>query len=118
MQIKNNWTLNNQFLKKAQYTELENDKPIDVSDFEEIKRTCNRKRKRRRAILIETIATGSSGNCYVLNDGRTTLLFEAGIKFERVQKHFKYKTRHIAGCLSHTNMVIMQSIQSSLSTMV
>ena len=65
-------------LEEAQYTELENDKPIDVSDFEEIKRTCNRKRKRRRAILIETIATGSSGNCYVLNDGRTTLLLEAG----------------------------------------
>ena len=21
------------------------------------------------------------------------------VKFERVQKHFKYKTRHIAGCL-------------------
>ncbi|MGU3126464.1 hypothetical protein ACVXZZ_02035 [Staphylococcus aureus] len=101
MQIKNNWTLNNQFLEEAQYTELENDKPIDVSDFEEV-RTCNRKRKRRRAILIETIATGSSGNCYVLNDGRTTLLFEAGIKFERVQKHFKYKTRHIAGVSYHT----------------
>ena len=30
-------------LEEAQYTELENDKPIDVSDFEEIKRTCNRK---------------------------------------------------------------------------
>ncbi len=86
MQIKNNWTLNNQFLKK--HNAQINDKPIDVSDFRD-KRTCNRKRKRRRAILIETIATGSSGNCYVLNDGRTTLLFEAGIKFERVQKHFK-----------------------------
>ena len=41
MQIKNNWTLNNQFLKK--HTELENDKPIDVSDFEEIKEPATEK---------------------------------------------------------------------------
>lgn len=26
-------------------------------------------------------------------------MLEAGIKFERVQKHFKFKTRQIAGCL-------------------
>ena len=34
-------------LEEAQYTELENDKPIDVSDFEEIKRTCNRKKAKK-----------------------------------------------------------------------
>ena len=42
MQIKNNWTLNNQFSKKHN-TELENDKPIDVSDFEEIKEPATEK---------------------------------------------------------------------------
>ncbi len=35
--------------EEAQYTELENEKPIDVSDFEEIKRTCNRKKKAKKS---------------------------------------------------------------------
>ena len=33
-------------LEEAQYTELENDKPIDVSDFEEIKEPATEKRKK------------------------------------------------------------------------
>lgn len=36
-------------LEEAQYTELENDKPIDVSDFGRNKRTCNRKKKAKKS---------------------------------------------------------------------
>ncbi len=43
MQIKNNWTFEQPVLEEAQYTELENDKPIDVSDFEEIKEPATEK---------------------------------------------------------------------------
>ena len=32
-------------LEEAQYTELENDKPIDVSDFEEIKEPAKKAKK-------------------------------------------------------------------------
>ena len=45
MQIKNNWTLNNQFEEAK--TELENDKPIDVSDFEEIKEPATEKKAKK-----------------------------------------------------------------------
>ena len=34
-------------LEEAQYTELENDKPIDVSDFEEIKEPQQKKKAKK-----------------------------------------------------------------------
>lgn len=34
-------------LEEAQYTELENDKPIDVSDFEEIKEPATEKKAKK-----------------------------------------------------------------------
>lgn len=46
---------------------------------------------------IQTIGSGSSGNCYFLSDGNTSILLEAGIKFEKVQKALNFKTRQIKG---------------------
>lgn len=48
---------------------------------------------------IQVIASGSTGNCYRISDGSTTLLLECGIRFESIQAGCGYKTSSISGCL-------------------
>lgn len=50
-------------------------------------------------IKIKTLASGSSGNAYLIDDGVTQLLLECGIKFKDIQKALKFKTSNLAGCL-------------------
>jgi len=50
-------------------------------------------------IEIKTLATGSKGNCYYINDGHTPLLLEAGIRFKDIQRKLDFQTRSIKGCL-------------------
>lgn len=50
-------------------------------------------------ITIQTLATGSKGNCYYITDGHTPLLLEAGIKFKEIQRKLNFQTRSIKGCL-------------------
>ena len=49
---------------------------------------------------IQTIASGSSGNCTAmhLDDGRI-ILFDCGMPFAKVQKALNYRTRDIVGIL-------------------
>ena len=48
---------------------------------------------------IKIIASGSSGNAYLIGDGRTRLLFDAGIPFKRIQIGCGFKTSSIDACL-------------------
>ena len=48
---------------------------------------------------IKILASGSSGNAYVVSDGKTTLLLDAGIPFTQIQKGMNYRTSQIAACL-------------------
>lgn len=50
-------------------------------------------------ITIQTLATGSKGNCYHITDGHTPLLLECGIKFKEIQRKLNFKTSDLAGCL-------------------
>ncbi len=50
-------------------------------------------------IEIKTLATGSTGNCYWISDGRTPLLLECGISFKQIQKALNFKTSDLAGVL-------------------
>lgn len=50
-------------------------------------------------ITIQTLATGSKGNCYHITDGHTPLLLECGIRFKEIQRKLNFKTSDIAGCL-------------------
>ncbi|WP_100523390.1 MBL fold metallo-hydrolase [Mycobacteroides abscessus] len=50
-------------------------------------------------IAIETLATGSKGNCYYITDGTTPLLLECGIKFKEIQRLLNFQTSGIKGCL-------------------
>jgi len=48
---------------------------------------------------IKVLASGSSGNAYLVSDGKTPLLLEAGIAFRFIQQKLNFQTSGIAGCL-------------------
>lgn len=48
---------------------------------------------------IEVIASGSSGNCYKINNEDTTLLIECGIPYKKIQQALNFKTTDIDGVL-------------------
>ncbi|WP_153732736.1 MBL fold metallo-hydrolase [Sporosarcina obsidiansis] len=50
-------------------------------------------------IEINTLATGSTGNCYWVSDGSTSLLLECGISFKAIQKALNFRTSDIEGVL-------------------
>lgn len=50
-------------------------------------------------IDIQTLATGSSGNCYFITDGVTPILLECGIGYRDIQKALNFRTSNIAGVL-------------------
>lgn len=56
-------------------------------------------------IEITPLASGSSGNCYHITDGRTPLLLECGISWKQIQRCLSFKTSEITGVLaSHEHM--------------
>ena len=48
---------------------------------------------------IKVIASGSSGNAYLIGDGRTRLLLDAGIPFKHIQIGCGFRTSSIDACL-------------------
>lgn len=50
-------------------------------------------------INIKQIASGSTGNCYRLSDGKTSLLLECGIAFKKIQQAIGFKVSSISACL-------------------
>lgn len=51
-------------------------------------------------IDINTIATGSSGNCYRISDGKTTLMVECGLQFYKIRRAFNYNImKEVSACL-------------------
>lgn len=48
---------------------------------------------------IKVLASGSSGNCYLIGDGKSRLLLEAGIKIELISAACDYRLSELAGCL-------------------
>lgn len=49
-------------------------------------------------IDIKIIASGSSGNCYRISDGKTALLLDAGIPIKQIQKALDFRLGDIRGC--------------------
>lgn len=49
---------------------------------------------------LKVIGSGSSGNCYLLDDGKQILIIEAGLPFSEVKEAINYKTSKIVGILS------------------
>ena len=54
---------------------------------------------------IEVIASGSSGNCYIIHDGKSNLMIECGITYRQLQERTGYRPLDLAGCIvSHEHM--------------
>lgn len=67
-------------------------------------------------IQIKTLATGSTGNCYMIDDGETRLLIELGIQFKKIQQALNYETTKIAACLiSHSHKDHCKGLQGALN---
>ncbi|MBK1994955.1 MBL fold metallo-hydrolase [Listeria ivanovii subsp. londoniensis] len=48
---------------------------------------------------IKTIASGSKGNAYVISSGRSRLLIECGINFDKIRKALNFDLSTVEGCL-------------------
>lgn len=48
---------------------------------------------------IKVIASGSKGNCYLINDNKTTLMLDAGISIKQIQIACNFGLSQIDGCL-------------------
>jgi phosphoribosyl 1,2-cyclic phosphodiesterase len=50
-------------------------------------------------IDIKVLASGSRGNAYLIDDGHTPILLEAGLPWKEIQKKLDFKTSEIKFCL-------------------
>ncbi len=50
-------------------------------------------------MLLKIIASGSSGNAYILKTDTGTLLIECGVRFKEIQKGLNYDLSGVVGCL-------------------
>lgn len=48
---------------------------------------------------IQVLASGSKGNCYLLEGARDRILLECGIPISRIKKGLSYDLKNIVGCL-------------------
>lgn len=48
---------------------------------------------------ITTLASGSTGNAYIVSDGDNSLLLECGISIDRIKRGSNYSLSRFAGCL-------------------
>lgn len=54
---------------------------------------------------ITVIASGSKGNCYVLDGGAGQVLLEAGVPWKKIQQTLNYRSSELAGVLiSHEHL--------------
>lgn len=66
-------------------------------------------------MIIKTIATGSSGNCYLIDDGKTRLLIELGIPFRRIRQALNFQVSKVSAALiSHSHKDHCKGVQGAL----
>lgn len=60
---------------------------------------------RFETMKMTVLGSGSSGNCYLLDDGKEILIIEAGVPFAEVKEAIDFQTSRIVGVLSsHSHM--------------
>ncbi|MCI1958859.1 MAG: MBL fold metallo-hydrolase [Clostridia bacterium] len=53
---------------------------------------------------IKVLASGSSGNAYIISDGKTSLLLDAGIPIKQIQVGCQFRVSQLKGCfVSHSH---------------
>jgi len=66
-------------------------------------------------IEVKVLASGSSGNAYLISDGVTPLLLEAGIPFKEIRRGLNFQLSGISGCLlSHCHGDHSRSVKDML----
>ncbi|HHH5825511.1 TPA: MBL fold metallo-hydrolase [Listeria monocytogenes] len=66
---------------------------------------------------IKTIASGSKGNAYVISSGRSQLLIECGINFDKIRKALNFDLSTVEGCLiSHEHGDHVAGVKKMLRT--
>lgn len=50
-------------------------------------------------LIIKTLASSSSGNCFILSDNTTTILLECGIPFKKIQQGVGFNLSGVSGVL-------------------
>lgn len=48
---------------------------------------------------LKVLGSSSSGNCYILDNGKEALIIEAGIGMQQVKKALGYNLKKVAGCI-------------------
>ena len=48
---------------------------------------------------IKVLASGSTGNCYFISDGQSSLLLDAGIPIKRIRAGCDFRLNQVSGCL-------------------
>jgi phosphoribosyl 1,2-cyclic phosphodiesterase len=51
------------------------------------------------SIVFKPIESSSSGNAYIVDDGKTKILIECGIRFRKIQKALDFQLSSVDGCL-------------------
>jgi len=50
-------------------------------------------------MTLDVVATGSTGNCYVITAAHDKLLLDCGVRFKDIQTALRFKTSSVAACL-------------------
>lgn len=54
---------------------------------------------------IEILGSSSSGNAYIINDGKTSLLLDCGLPMKELQVKSDFRVSQVSGCLiSHQHL--------------
>lgn len=68
-------------------------------------------------MTFTSLASSSHGNCYIVSDGKTTILLECGISFRRIKKGLGFDMSAIRGCLvSHEHKDHAKSVMDLLKS--
>lgn len=66
-------------------------------------------------IKVKVLASGSKGNCYLIDDGKSSLLLDAGIPFLKIAEGTDYRVSELSGCLiSHRHLDHSRAIKDLL----
>jgi len=68
--------------------------------------------------LIKVLASGSSGNCYIIQAGEEKLVLECGIDYKSILEGLNYSIKGVVGCLiSHQHLDHCKSIKKAFENL-
>ena len=66
-------------------------------------------------VNIQVLASGSSGNCYAVDDGQTKIMIEVGMPWKQIQRALNFETHTISAVLcSHSHSDHSLSIKAAM----